>query len=54
MTAENNYDSELQSVDNTTHWTIYDSGATDYKVKLMTTQRDSTYKPDMAFGAFLG
>lgn len=54
VAVESNYDSELQMVDNTTQWTIYDPDATDYMVKLMTPQRDGTYKPDMAFGAFLG
>lgn len=54
VAVENNYDSELQMVDNTMQWTIYDSDATDYMVKLMTAQRDGTYKLDMTFGAFLG
>ena len=54
IAVENNHDSELQMVDNTTQWTIYDPDATDYMVKLMTPQRNGTYKPDMAFGAFLG
>ena len=54
IAVENNHDLELQMVDNTTQWTIYDPDATDYMVKLMTPQRNGTYKPDMAFGAFLG
>lgn len=54
IAVENNHDSELLMVDNTTQCTIYDSDATDYMVKLMTPQRNGTYKPDMAFGAFLG
>ena len=54
IAVENNHDSELLMVDNVTQWTIYDPDATDYMVKLMTPQRNGTYKPDMAFGAFLG
>lgn len=54
IAIENNRDSELQMVDNTTQWTIYDPDATEYMVKLMTPQRDDIGKPDMAFGAFLG
>lgn len=51
---EENHDVELRMVDNTTQWTIYDPDATKYMVELMTPQRNGTYKPDMAFGAFLG
>lgn len=51
---EANSDMELRMVDNTTHWTIYDPEATKYMVELMTPQRNGTFKPDMAFGAFLG
>ena len=35
-------------------WTIYDPAATTFMVDLMTPQRGGGYKPDMAFGAFLG
>lgn len=51
---EANSEMELRMVDNTTQWTIYDPDATQYMVELMTPQRNGTYKPDMAFGAFLG
>ena len=51
---EANSEIELRMVDNTTQWTIYDPDATKYMVELMTPQRNGTYKPDMAFGAFLG
>jgi len=51
---EVNSENELRMVDNTTQWTIYDPDATQYMVELMTPQRNGTYKPDMAFGAFLG
>ena len=51
---EANGDTELRMVDNTTQWTIYDPDATEYMVELMTPQRNGSYKPDMAFGAFLG
>lgn len=54
IAIENNHDSELQIIDNTTQWTIYDPDATQYMVKLMTPQKDGTCLPDMAFGAFLG
>lgn len=54
VAVKNNRDSELQMVDNTTQWTIYDPDTTDYMVKLLTPQRNGIYKPDMAFGAFLG
>lgn len=54
MSIEANQDIELRMVDNTTQWTIYDPEATKYMVELMTPQRNGSYKPDMAFGAFLG
>ena len=54
LAIEDNYDMEFHMVDNTTQWTIYDPDATKFMVELMTPQRDGTYKPDMAFGAFLG
>lgn len=54
ISIEANQDTELQMVDNTTQWTIYDPEATKYMVELMTPQRNGSYKPDMAFGAFLG
>ena len=51
---ENNYDDELKVIDNTRHQTIFDPEATRFMVDLMTPKRDGSYKPDMAFGAFLG
>lgn len=51
---ENNYDDELKIVDSTCQWTIYDPEATKFMVELMTPNRNGDYKPDMAFGAFLG
>ena len=54
ISVEANQDTELRMVDNTTQWTIYDPEATQYMVELMTPQRNGSYKPDMAFGAFLG
>ena len=51
---EDNYDNELKIVDNTCQWTIYDPDATKFMVELMKPNRDGSYKPDMAFGAFLG
>lgn len=50
---ENNED-ELRMVESTTQWTIYDADATQYMFNLMRPQKGGTYKPDMAFGAFLG
>ena len=47
-------DDELPMVESTTQWTIYDPDATQYMVELMRPQKGGTYKPDMAFGAFLG
>lgn len=47
-------DDELRMVESTTQWTIYDPDATQYMVELMRPQKGGTYKPDMAFGAFLG
>lgn len=54
VSVESNQDTELRMIDNTTQWTIYDPEATKYMVELMTPQRNGAYKPDMAFGAFLG
>lgn len=54
ISVEANQDTELRMVDNTTQWTIYGPEATQYMVELMTPQRNGGYKPDMAFGAFLG
>lgn len=54
IAVENNYDSELLMIDNTIQLNIYDPDATKYMVELMTPQRNGSYKPDMAFGAFLG
>lgn len=51
---EANGDDELRMVESTTQWTIYDPDATKYMVELMRPQRNGSYKPDMAFGAFLG
>jgi hypothetical protein len=47
-------DSELRLIYNASQATIFDKGSTDYMRKLMLPQRDGSYKPDMAFGAFLG
>lgn len=47
-------DDELRMVESTTQWTIYDPDATRYMVELMRPQKGGAYKPDMAFGAFLG
>lgn len=47
-------DDELRMVESTTQWTIYDPDATQYMVDLMRPQKGGVYKPDMAFGAFLG
>lgn len=41
-------------VESTTQWTIYDPDTTKYMVELMKPQKGGSYKPDMAFGAFLG
>ena len=51
---EDNYDAELKTVDSTRQWTIYDPEATKFMVDLMTPNRDGSYKPEMAFGGFLG
>lgn len=51
---EANSDDELLTVDNTTQRVIYEPEATEFIRKLMLPQRDGTYKPDMAFSAFLG
>lgn len=51
---EEHGDEELQMVESTTQWTIYDPDATQYMVELMRPQKGGSYKPDMAFGAFLG
>lgn len=51
---EANNEDELRMVESTTQWTIYDQDATQYMVNLMRPQKGGTYKPDMAFGAFLG
>ncbi len=47
-------DDELRMVESTTQWTIYDPDATQYMVELMRPQKNGSFKPDMAFGAFLG
>jgi hypothetical protein len=54
INIEANGDDELRMVESTTQWTIYDPDATQYMVELMRPQRGGSYKPDMAFGAFLG
>lgn len=54
LSVEANQDNELRMIDNTTQWTIYDEETTKYMVEVMTPQRTGSYKPDMAFGAFLG
>lgn len=51
---EANYDDEMKMVESTPQWTIYDPTATAFMVDLMIPQRGGGYKPDMAFGAFLG
>jgi hypothetical protein len=51
---EASYDEEMKMIESTPQWTIYDPEATSFMVDLMTPQRGSGYKPDMAFGAFLG
>lgn len=51
---ESGYDDEMKMVENTPQWTIYDPAATTFMVNLMTPQRGGGYKPDMAFGAFVG
>jgi len=51
---EKHSDDELRMVESTTQWTIYDPDATQYMVELMRPQKGGAYKPDMAFGAFLG
>lgn len=51
---EAGYNDEMKIVENTPQWTIYDPAATTFMVDLMTPQRGGGYKPDMAFGAFLG
>lgn len=51
---EDNYDNEFKIIDSTCQWTIYDPEATKFMVELMRPTRGGKYKPDMAFGAFLG
>lgn len=51
---ESGYDDEMRMIESTTHRTIYDPVATEFIVNLMMPQRGGEYKPDMAFGAFLG
>ena len=51
---ETNSEDELQLVESTTQWTIYDPDATQYMVDLMRPKKGFSAKPDMAFGAFLG
>lgn len=51
---EEHGDDELMMVESTTQWTIYDPGSTQYMVELMRPQKGGSYKPDMAFGTFLG
>lgn len=54
MKIETNSEDELQLVESTTQWTIYDPDATQYMVELMRPRKGAVSKPDMAFGAFLG
>jgi hypothetical protein len=54
INIEDNYDNEVKIVDSTGQWKIYDPEATKFMVELMTPNRDGSYKPDMAFGVFLG
>lgn len=51
---EAGYDDEMKMIEDTPQWTIYDPDATSFMVELMKPQPDGSYKPDMAFGAFLG
>lgn len=54
IAIENNYDDEMITVDSTRQWTIYDPEATKFMVELMKPNRNGSYKPEMAFGGFLG
>jgi len=51
---ENNSDTELKMVENTTHSNIYDSDTTNYMVNLLIPKKTNVPKPDMAYGVFLG
>lgn len=51
---EQNADSEFKTVENTVYGLIFDNNTIEYLRDVMTPRKQFQYKPDMAFGLFLG
>ena len=54
INIESNSEEELQIIDNTTQWTIFDQDTAQFINKLLKPTKNGEFVPDMAFGAFLG
>ena len=54
MSIEQNADSEFETVENTAYGLMFDSSTIEYMKDVMIPRKQFKYKPDMAFGLFLG
>lgn len=54
VAVESNYDSELQMVDNTTQWTIYDPDATDYNLFITSYRNGPSNMDEIDFRNLIG
>lgn len=54
VSIEQNADSEFETVENTAYGLMFDSSTIEYMKDVMIPRKQFKYKPDMAFGLFLG
>lgn len=54
VSIEQNADSEFKTVENTAYGLMFDNSTIEYLRDVMTPRKQFQYKPDMAFGVFLG
>lgn len=54
VSIEQNADSEFKTVDNSAYGLMFDNSTTEYLRDVMIPRKQFQYKPDMAFGLFLG
>lgn len=54
VSIEQNADSEFKTIENTAYGLMFDNNTTEYLGDVMIPRKQFQYKPDMAFGLFLG
>lgn len=54
VSIEQNADSEFKTIENTAYGLMFDNNTTEYLRDIMIPRKQFQYKPDMAFGLFLG